>query len=71
MRTFFEREQGMKTSSTLFLLHALFLATTLSLAADLSASDNNATNSGKESMDTNAIHTIASLRDIYFAGGCF
>jgi len=61
----------MKTSFILFLLPAFFFAATLSLAANLSASDNDATNRGKEDMDTNAIHAVANLRDIYFAGGCF
>ena len=61
----------MKTSSKLFLLSAFLLAATLSLAATLASSDNNATNSGKKDMDTKGTHAAANLREIYFAGGCF
>ena len=61
----------MKTSSTLFFLSAIFLATTLSLAANLSPSNNKVTNSGKDVMDKNEMHAGVNLQEVYFAGGCF
>jgi peptide methionine sulfoxide reductase msrA/msrB len=61
----------MKKSTIFFLLSALFLTATFSLAADLSPSKSNKADSGARNMEKKATETANGLRDIYFAGGCF
>lgn len=61
----------MKKSTILFLLFAVLLTATLAMAAGLAPSHKNEDNRGTTDMEKMPNTAASSLRDVYFAGGCF